>query len=72
MKTKYLKSDGFVAVFALGMIILLTALVLGFNRKTMQNLHAADTFRTSEQALNCARTGINIAIAAVKTRMISP
>jgi general secretion pathway protein K len=48
------------------MVVLLEVLLLGFNYKTRTNLRAVDDFRKSEQALNCARAGLNIAIAAVR------
>lgn len=60
------KQHGFVIVVVLCMIICLTALLLAFNRRARTGLHAMDTFRKSVQALNCARSGLNIAIAAVR------
>ena len=60
------KHEGFVVVVVLCVIILLTVLLLGFNSKSRASLIAADAFRKSEQALNCARAGLNIAIAAVR------
>jgi general secretion pathway protein K len=60
------KQNGFVIVVVLCMIICLTALLLAFNHRAGANLHATDAFRKSVQALNCARSGLNIAIAAVR------
>jgi general secretion pathway protein K len=57
---------GFVVVVVLCMIVMLGVLLLGFNYKTRANLCAVDDFRKSEQALNCARAGLNIAIAAIR------
>jgi general secretion pathway protein K len=45
---------------------MLGILLLGFNHKALANLRAIDDFRKSEQALNCARAGLNIAIAAIR------
>lgn len=58
---------GFVVVVVLCMVIMLSVLLLGFNYKSRANLRAVDDFRKSEQALNCARAGLNIAIAAIKS-----
>jgi general secretion pathway protein K len=57
---------GFVVVVVLCMVVMLGVLLLGFNHKTRANLRAVDDFRKSEQALNCARAGLNIAIAAIR------
>lgn len=57
---------GFVVVVVLCMVIMMAVLLFGFNYKSRANLHAVDYFRKSEQALNCARAGLNIAIAAIK------
>ncbi len=57
---------GFVVVVVLCMVLMLGVLLLGFNHKTRANLRAVDDFRKSEQALNCARAGLNIAIAAIR------
>ncbi len=60
------KQKGFVVVLVLSMVGLLAVLLLGFNYKSRANLLAADDFQKSQQALNCARAGLNIAIAAVR------
>jgi len=65
-KQKRTRQNGFVLVVVLCMVIMLTAILFGFNAKSRMNLHAADDFRKSEQSLNCARTGLNIAIAAIR------
>ncbi len=57
---------GFVVVVVLCMVVMLGVLLLGFNHKARANLRAVDDFRKSEQALNCARAGLNIAIAAIR------
>jgi type II secretory pathway component PulK len=48
------------------MIICLAVLLLGFNYQSRSNLRAVDDFQKSAQALNCAKAGLNVAIAAVK------
>jgi type II secretory pathway component PulK len=47
------------------MVILLSVLGFGFNHRSRAGLRAADDFQKSFQALNCARAGLNIAIAAI-------
>jgi general secretion pathway protein K len=46
--------------------MLLEVLLLGFNFRCRTNLRAVDHLRRSQEALNCARAGLNIAIAAIK------
>jgi len=58
--------NGFVVVVVLCMIMLLSVLLLGFNYKSRANLNVVDGVRKSEQALNCARAGLNIAIAIIR------
>jgi len=57
---------GFVLVVVLCMVIMLGILLFGFNHKSCAGLLAVDDLRKSQQALNCARAGMNIAIAAVR------
>jgi general secretion pathway protein K len=67
MKLKKAKNQkAFVLIVVLGMIMALTVLLLGFSHKARNNLTTADQFLKSRQALNCAKAGLNIAIAAVK------
>jgi general secretion pathway protein K len=67
MKTKQIepRPDGFVLVVVLCMSICLSALLLGFNYKCRTNLRLADHLQKSRQALNYARAGLNIVIAAI-------
>ncbi|MBN2457201.1 MAG: general secretion pathway protein GspK [Sedimentisphaerales bacterium] len=67
MRIKQAKTErkGFIAVVVLCMIILLHVLVLGFNYKSRANISSANSFLKSEKALNCARAGLNIAIASI-------
>jgi general secretion pathway protein K len=48
------------------MVILLGILLFEFNHKSRTGLLAVDDMRKSRQALNCARAGLNIAIAAIR------
>ena len=65
-KRIYTKRRGFVVVFVLCMTIMLGVLLVGFNYKSRANLCAVDNLRKAKQALNCARAGLNIAIAAIR------
>lgn len=60
------EQSGFVLVVVLCIVLMLMVLLLGFNYKARANLRAVGDFRKSNQALNCARAGLNIAIAAIK------
>lgn len=68
MRAKRTKTEqgGFVVVVVLCMVMMMSVLLLGFNHEARANLHTVDNFRKSEQALHCARAGLNIAIAATK------
>ena len=66
MRPKKIERRGFVVVIVLCMVIMLSVLLLGFNYKSRTNLYTVDGFRRSEQALNCARSGLNIAIAVAR------
>ena len=54
-------------VVVLSMVSVLAVLLLGFNYKSRRSLRAVEDFQSSQQALNCARAGLNIAVAAVKS-----
>jgi general secretion pathway protein K len=66
LKIETKEHSGFVLVVVLCMAIMLGILLFGFNHKSRTGLLATDDLRMSEQALNCARAGLNIAIAAVR------
>lgn len=80
MKPKRAKSKqkGFIVVVVLCIIICMAVLLLGFNYQSRINLRAVGDFQKSAQALNCAKAGLNVAIAAIKgtdetnTKKISP
>jgi len=59
--------EGFVVVIVLCMVITLSVLLVAFNQESRDNLFAVEDFRKSAQALNCARAGLNIAIAAAES-----
>jgi general secretion pathway protein K len=59
------RDDGFVLVVVLILVLLLSALVFGFDGTMRIRLDAAVNFHEAEQAWNCARAGLNIAVAAV-------
>jgi general secretion pathway protein K len=58
--------SGFILVVVLCMVVMLGILLFGFNYKSRAGLLALDDSRKSRQALNCARAGLAIAIAAVR------
>ncbi|MHC4534458.1 MAG: type II secretion system minor pseudopilin GspK [Planctomycetota bacterium] len=58
--------SGFVLIVVLCMVIMLGILLFGFNHKSRTGLLAVDDIRKSEQARNCARAGLNIAIAVLR------
>jgi len=58
------RREGFVVIVVLCMVITLSVLLLAFSQESRANLYAVEDFRKSAQALNCARAGLNIAIAA--------
>ena len=68
MRSKRIKKErrGFIVVVVLCMIICMAVLLLGFNYQSRSNLRVVDNFQKSTNALNCARAGLNIAIAAIK------
>jgi len=66
MRTKRAKRGGFVVIVVLCMVMMLSVLLLGFHHEARANLQAVDDFQKSEQALHCARAGLNIAIVAIK------
>jgi general secretion pathway protein K len=66
LKTTKKEHNGFVLVVVLCMVIMLGILLFGFNHKSRAGLLAVDDLRKSQQALNCARAGQNIAIAAIR------
>ena len=68
MRPKKIKTErgGFVLVVVLCMVIMMSVLLLGFNYESRTNLRSVDDFRKAQEALNCAKAGLNIAIATVR------
>jgi len=66
LKRAKTKQEGFVVIVVLCLIICLTVLLVGFNYQSRTNLRAVGDFQKSVQALNCAKAGLSIAIAAIK------
>jgi len=69
MRTEQTKTrhKGFVVVLVLSMVGLMAVLLLGFNYKARAGLLAVNDFQNSQQSLNCAGAGLNIAIAAIRS-----
>ncbi len=65
-EAKRTRPNGFVIVVVLCIVILMTAMVLGFNRRTQMTLRAAESFTNSRRARACALAGLNLAVATVK------
>jgi general secretion pathway protein K len=68
MKHKRAQTEqkGFILVVVLSMVTMLSVLLLGFNYRSRVNLRTMDDFQKSLQALNCAKAGLNIAMAAIR------
>jgi len=60
------KENGFVIVVVLCMVMLLTILVVGFNQRARIALKEAGQTEKSARTLNCARAGLNLAIALIR------
>ena len=65
-------SKGFVLVVVLCMVTALAGLLFAFNLDCRADLVAADALTSSARALNCARAGLNLAIAALSSSADSP
>jgi len=67
------RNNGFVLVVVLCIVLLLTALLLVFNQKSRAQLLATEQSRYHQQALFCARAGLEIVIACLKSpQLYSP
>ena len=58
--------NGFILIVVLGAIVALSALLFGFHRTVRAKLGTVHSFYRAEQAGNCARAGLNVAVAAVR------
>lgn len=57
--------NGFILVVVLAMVLLLSALLFAFHRTARGSLEMAESLRQSERAMQCARAGLSLAIAAI-------
>jgi len=60
------RSSGFVLITVLLVIMLLTALLLQYNYASRTQLNSADSYTHQLRARNCARAGLNVALASLK------
>jgi general secretion pathway protein K len=60
------RNNGFVLIVVLTGILLLSVLLFGFAHSTRADLDCAESLRASEQAMNCARAGLNVALAVIR------
>ncbi len=60
------RRDGFILIVVLGAILILSGLLFGFNQTVRTRLNTADSFYRMEQIANGARTGVQIALAAIR------
>ena len=60
------RQNGFVIIVVLCMVMMLAVMLFGFNSESRLNLRDVDNSVKSEQALNCARSGLNITIATIR------
>ena len=58
---------GFILIVVLGAVLALSALLFGFHHTVQAKLSTVHSFYRAEQAGNCARAGLNVAVAAVRT-----
>jgi len=60
------RQSGFILIVVLGAVLVLSALLIGFNQMTRTRLNAADGFYRMEQIANAARAGLHVAVAAIR------
>mgnify|MGYP006282822405 CR=1 FL=1 len=60
------RQSGFILVVVLGAVLILAALLFGFNQRTRSSLAAAEALRNGEQSWNGAWAGVQIAVARVR------
>jgi general secretion pathway protein K len=66
MRIRHIKQrSGFVIVVVLSIITMLAVILLCFNRQSKNDLRAAESLKKTYQAYNCARSALNIVIAAI-------
>jgi len=60
------RQNGFILIVVLGAVLMLSALLYGFNQATRTSLDKADGFCSAEQVWNSAWAGLQIAVAAIR------
>jgi general secretion pathway protein K len=60
------RQSGFILIVVLGAVLVLSALLFGFNHAARTNLNTADSFYKTEQLRHSAWAGLQIAIAAIR------
>lgn len=67
MKRNARKTDpsGFILIVVLGAVLTLSALLFGFHHTVRMKWGTVQSFYRTEQAWNCARAGLNVAVAAI-------
>lgn len=60
------RQNGFILIVVLGAVLMLSALLYGFNQATRTSLDKADGFYSAEQVWNSAWAGLQIAVAAIR------
>jgi general secretion pathway protein K len=61
------KPNGFILIVVLGAVLTMSVLLFGFRRVVQAKLAVVGGFCETEQAWNCARAGLNVAISAVRS-----
>jgi len=60
------RQDGFILIVVLGAVLMLSALLFGFNQRSRSSLDKADGFYRTEQAWDGAWAGVQIAVATIR------
>jgi general secretion pathway protein K len=61
------RQNGFILIVVLGTVVILSALLFGFHHTMRTKLGTVHSLAKAEQAGNCARAGLSIAVAAIRT-----
>ena len=59
------RQNGFILIVVLGAVLMLSALLYGFNQAARTSLDKADGFYSAEQVWSSAWAGLQIAVAAI-------
>ena len=60
------RQSGFILIVVLGAVLVLSALLFGFNQAARTNLNAADSFYRAEQLRSSAWAGLQVVTAAIR------